>query len=144
MGGGMCCQNFDCRLTTGEICASPYLAIGVHYTADAKRIIFDISLHFFFHTPCPLSLRERGGSTPHPAFHVRERRDHPSRGEWYRADRTLWQILEKLCADELPCYKESACGGRSSRHSVVTRVACSPSPAPPRRGGACEGRLRTL
>ena len=38
----------------------------------------------------------------------------------------------------MPCYKESACGGRSSRHSAVTRFAGSPSPYPlPVGEGVC-------
>ncbi len=63
---------------------------------------------FLPHPLPPLPRGERGGSTPHPAVHVRERRDHSPRGEWYLARRTLWQVLEKMCADALPCYKEFA------------------------------------
>ena len=67
-----------------------------------------LSRFFLPHPLPPLPRGERGGSTPHPAVHVRERRDHSPRGEWYRAGRTLWQVLEKLCADALPRYKEFA------------------------------------
>ena len=58
--------------------------------------------------PAPSPSVREGGSTPHPAVHVRERRDHSPRGEWYLARRTLWQVLEKLRAGALPCYKEFA------------------------------------
>ena len=84
-------------------------AKSVHFVVDVKCNIFDISMLFFLPHPLPpLPRGERGGSTPHPAVHVRERRDHSPRGEWYRTGRTLWQVLEKLRADALPCYKEFA------------------------------------
>ena len=41
----------------------------------------------------------------------------------------------KVCVATNVANKESAGGGRSSRHSSVTRFADSPTPTPPRRGG---------
>ena len=37
----------------------------VNFAADAKHINFVVSMLFFFHTPCPLSLSEREGVPPH-------------------------------------------------------------------------------
>ncbi len=88
-----------------------------------RRGQFAITYYFFFHTPSPpLPQGERGGSTPHPAVHVRERRDHSPRGEWYRARRTLWQVLEKLCVGAIPCYK-----GFAGAHAIFRLLSPTPS-----------------
>ena len=70
-----------------------YFSKCVHFVADAKRIIFDVSLLFFFHTPCPLSLREREGVPPHTRpFTFVNGATTPLEGSGTGRERTLSQV----------------------------------------------------
>ena len=58
-------QSLDCRLTAGGSLLRRRTLQNVNFAADAKHINFVVSMLFFFHTPCPLSLGEREGVPPH-------------------------------------------------------------------------------
>ena len=83
-----------------------------NFVVDAKCYILDVSPPIFFHTPCPLSLREREGVPPHTRpFTFVNGATTPLEGSGTWQGGHLRRYIKSMSGN-LACYKESADGGR--------------------------------
>ena len=108
MGGGYSLSKFGVPPDGGNNLRGVMTCIRSPFDTDAKRIIFDVSLFIFFHTPCPLSLSEREGVPPHTRpFTFVNGTTTPLEGSGTWQGGHLHRYIKSV-SGALPCYKEFA------------------------------------